>query len=84
MREPLWKLALNWGSIVIFLTLPLVVLAIHLYALTHPGWVYREKEADEFKYVLEFERNLAILVFGLAGLRSWETMRNGKIEGPKQ
>jgi hypothetical protein len=82
MNEPLWKTALNWGVISMFLTLPMVVFAIHLYALTHAGWIYREKMPDEFKYVLEFERNLAILVFGLAGLRTWEQLKNGKSPSP--
>lgn len=78
--EPLWKQTLNWGVIIAFLTLPLFMLLIHMYALTHQGWLYREKAEDEFHYIVEFERNLAILVFGLAGLRTWEVVKNGKQE----
>jgi hypothetical protein len=79
----MWKLALNWGVVVTFLTLPLVLMVIQLAIIAHPNWVSNpERHEDHFKYLIEFQRNLAILVFGLAGLRTWETIRNGapKIE----
>ena len=76
MKEPLWKTILNWGTVIVFLTLPLVVFTLHVYAKTHPGWILEGREG-EFKYVFEFQRNITVLVFGLAGLRTWEGIKNG-------
>jgi hypothetical protein len=79
MNEPLWKLILNFGTVITFLTLPLVLMTIQLYLLSHPDAIPNaEHYRDNFKYLSEFQRNLAILVFGLAGLRSWENIANGR------
>lgn len=88
MKEPIWKLALNWGAVITFLTLPLVIMVIQLYILSHPDIIKDpETHREHFKYLVEFQRNLAILVFGLAGLRTWETVRNGSsksVEKPNE
>jgi hypothetical protein len=77
-KEPTWKLFLNWGVVVTFLSLPLVLMTIQLYIIAHPDVIPDPtKYRDHFKYLIEFQRNLAILVFGLAGLRTWEQIRNG-------
>jgi len=83
MKEPLWKTILNWGTVIVFLTLPLVVFTLHVYAKTHPGWILEGREG-EFKYVFEFQRNITVLVFGLAGLRTWEGIKNGKDKHPHE
>lgn len=77
-REPGWKLLLNYGAITMFLTLPVVVMTVQLYALHNPTFLAKELPQEEFRHLLEFQRALAILVFGLAGLRTWETVSNGK------
>jgi hypothetical protein len=63
-----------------FLGMPVVITIIQLLALTFPGWLSKELPQTEFKYLYEFQRALAILVFGLSGLRTWEVVheRNGK------
>jgi len=78
MREEPWKTFLNWGAVVMFFAMPLIVLCIQLAALTFPNWLSQELPQTEFKYLYEFQRALAILVFGLAGLRTWEHVSNGK------
>jgi hypothetical protein len=87
-HEPYWKLALNWGAVVTFLTLPLIIMTIQLAILSHPDWIADPKQYEKnFNYLLEFQRNLAILVFGLAGLRSFEsyvTQKNGNQREEKQ
>jgi hypothetical protein len=82
MKEESWKTFLNWGAVIMFFAMPIVVLLIQLAALTWPGWLSQELPQTEFKYLYEFQRALAILVFGLAGLRTWEHVANGK-EKPK-
>jgi hypothetical protein len=83
VKEPLWRIVLNWGTIVTFLTLPLVVFIAQLYARTHPGWL-DTSNPEHFKYLLDFQRNLTILVFGLAGLKTYEQVKNGKQHGEEQ
>jgi hypothetical protein len=81
MNEPLWKLALNWGAVITFLTLPLLIMVIQLYVLSHPTWIPNpEKYADHFKHLSEFQRNLTVLVFGLAGLRTWEAIKSNGVK----
>jgi len=87
MKEPLWRLVLNWGTVITFLVLPLLILSVQVYANTHPGWwnwseqLKPEEHERRFQYINDFMRNLTILVFGLAGLRTWEQIKtngNGK------
>jgi hypothetical protein len=81
--EPLWKTVLNWGVIAMFFTMPLIVMCVQIYALSHPKWLSQQLPQSEFKHLIEFQRYLAFLVFGLSGLRTWEHMRNGKHNGAK-
>jgi hypothetical protein len=79
MNEPLWKLALNWGVVITFLSLPLVLMMTQLAIVSHPNWISDPQRYEKsFGYLSEFQRNLAILIFGLAGLHTWEQVRNGK------
>jgi hypothetical protein len=68
-----------------FLMTPVVITFLQIYALTHPGWLSKDLPATEFKYLYEFQRALAILVFGLAGLRTYEVVKekNGPRRKPK-
>jgi hypothetical protein len=84
-HEPYWKLALNWGAVITFLTLPLVLMTIQLAILSHPDWIVDPQRYEKnFSYLADFQRNLAILVFGLAGLRTWEQIKNGKTNHDKK
>jgi hypothetical protein len=85
MNDPLWKLVLNWGVVVTFLTLPLVLMTIQLAILSHPNWISDPQRYEKsFSYLLDFQRNLAILIFGLAGLHTWEQVKNGKTNHDKK
>jgi len=84
MKDPLWKTVLNWGTVITFLLLPLAILSLQVYANTHSGWwkwqdqLTPEQQAARYQYLNDFMRNLTMLVFGLAGLRTWESIKNGK------
>jgi hypothetical protein len=80
MKEEPWKHFLNWGAVIMFLGMPLLIMVVQLLALSFPGWLSKELPQSEFKYLYEFQRALAVLVFGLSGLRTWEVVheRNGK------
>jgi len=83
-KEPLWKVILNWGAVSTFLVLPLSIMLLQVYANTHPGWwkwheeLTPDQRMQRFTYLYDHMRNLTILVFGLAGLRTWEHITNGK------
>jgi len=79
VKDPLWKTVLNWGTVITFFTLPLFIMCVQLYAHTHPGWwTHAEGEQNRFQYLYDFMRNITLLVFGLAGLRTFENLKNGR------
>jgi hypothetical protein len=77
-KEEPWKTFLNWGVVSMFLGMPMLVMLVQLLALTFPGWLSKELPQTEFKYLYEFQRALAVLVFGLSGLRTWEVVHERK------
>lgn len=77
MKEQPWKTFLNWSAVCMFFGMPLLVLLIQLAALQFPNWLSQQLPQAEFKYLYEFQRALAILVFGLAGMNTWEHVKNG-------
>lgn len=80
VKDPMWKTVLNWGAVLAFFLLPITFFIVHLYALTHIGWLGKPLSGEEkydFSYVQNLQRDITFLVFGLAGLRSWEVIRNG-------
>lgn len=82
-QDPLWKTVLNWGAVITFLFLPLLIFSLQLWNWTHPGFFVLAdpvRVERNLEYLREFMRNITILVFGLAGLRTWENIKNGKIK----
>jgi hypothetical protein len=69
MKEPLWRAVLCWGSVIIFLTLPLVVLVIAITARMY-GWMGMDEHLKGYKFLGNFYQSVTALVFGLSGLRS--------------
>ena len=87
--EPRWRSLLCWGSVLTFLTLPMLVFGIAL-ASHRFGWGL-EEHIKEYKFLSGFYQSVTGLVFGLAGLRSLDRFvetkaanGNGKIISPKQ
>src|SRR5262252_7293006 len=90
MKDPLWKTVLNWGTVIVFLTLPIFIMSMQLYVNTHPGtwtWVEQgltpEQHNARFQYLYDFIRNVTVLVFGLAGLRTWENIKQNGVNNGK-
>lgn len=74
MKEPLWKTVLNWGAVLTFFLLPLTVFISQFTIFTDMA-----AQKDDLDYLKTFMTNITLLVFGLAGLRTWETIKaNGK------
>jgi hypothetical protein len=78
--DPLWRIILYWGTVISFFTLPLLVFSIHLALIGYPQILQGNapSHAGEFKYVFEFHRTLAALVFGLAGLHTGQVIAASK------
>jgi hypothetical protein len=75
VKDPSWRTSLCWGSVAIFLTLPMVILAL---ALTNKEF---EDHIREYKFLSNFYQSITALVFGLSGLRSFDKfveVKNGK------
>lgn len=72
--DPKWKNALNWGAVIAFFTVPLLFLLIHLVG-TLCGYTFSK---DDFGYLKDLQRNVTLLVASLAGLKTWEQIKNGK------
>jgi hypothetical protein len=78
MKEPLWRQVLCWGAVICFFLLPLTAFLIVVYGITvgSVGFL-SEEEFKFFKEFTPFEATLATLVFGLAGLNTWDKKING-------
>jgi len=87
MTEPLWRSVLCWGTVVTFLTLPLVIFILAL-ASREFGWTNFEQHIREYKFLGNFYQSVTALAFGLSGLRSLdrfvETKNGAAKEQPKQ
>ena len=79
MKDAKWRLVLQWGTVITFLTMPLIIFLL--------AFFNRDYEANirEFKFLGKFFESITALVFGLAGLRSVdkfvETRKNGNGNG---
>jgi hypothetical protein len=74
IREPIWRTVLNWTAVITFFVLPAILFVTQI-------WVYPnlEQEKAHLDYLREFMRNVTFLVFGLAGLKTWEVIKaNGR------
>lgn len=78
MSEPRWRTFLCWGSVILFLTLPLTILILRLIADSHPESSHWKDSLEEAKYIVPYFQSLTALVFGLAGLNVWDRKSNGK------
>jgi hypothetical protein len=70
--DPTWRTALCWGAVITFFVLPLVVFVTLFLSFTVPSWTLIKEELEAFKWVGTYENTLAALVFGLAGLNTWD------------
>jgi hypothetical protein len=75
MEEPAWRRVLCWGSVILFLSLPPTILILRLVSDSyHLRWA---ESIESAKYVVPYFTSLTGLVFGLAGLNTWDRL-NGK------
>jgi hypothetical protein len=71
-KEPRWRTVLCWGSTLIFLSLPPILLTLQI--LDH----LTERDIEVARAIGPFYWSLAGVVSALAGLGTWANIRNGK------
>ena len=71
-REPRWRTVLCWGSTLIFLSLPPVLLLLQI--LDH----LTERDIEVARAIGPFYWSIAGVVSALAGLGTLASIRNGK------
>jgi hypothetical protein len=79
MNEPRWRTVLCWSAVVTFFTAPLVVFVLHIVAV-EKQWNIGQRW-EEFSGIGAFYQIISTLVFGLAGLQSFDRFvqqKNGK------
>jgi fumarate reductase subunit D len=69
MAEPRWRLLLCWGTVITFLTMPMIVLVLAITSRIY-GWLGVEEHLKGYKFLGTFFQSVTALVFGLSGLRS--------------
>jgi Na+/citrate or Na+/malate symporter len=82
-KEPLWKTVLCWGSVVTFLTAPLIIFIMHIVSDENPAVFHFSQHMQEYKFLDRFYQIIAALIFGMAGLHSWDKRLNGKVSPPQ-
>lgn len=64
MKDPLWRVVLNWCAVITFFGAPLMIFLMHTFLpdfRTHIG---------EYAYLRGWFEHIVFLVFGLAGLHT--------------
>ena len=75
MNEPRWRTVLCWGAVITFLSVPLLVFILHLIS-DEVSWFHFSQHLSEYKFMVPFFQSITALVFGLAGLNSWDKRTN--------
>jgi hypothetical protein len=80
VQDPLWRKVLNWGAVTTFFTAPAIIFVLQIFSEeSWAPWIHFAKHLVEFKWLGNFYTSVTALVFGLAGLNSWDKrLSNGK------
>jgi hypothetical protein len=79
MHEPRWRALLCWGSVGIFLVLPLVIFSARLFGVPNIA-----ETVDASKFLLPYFQMITGLVFGLAGLNTVDRRFIGNGQSKKE
>jgi hypothetical protein len=76
MNEPRWRQVLCWGAVITFFSIPLIIFTLHVMAI-ELGWKFDDR-LEEFQGIMPVYQTVTALIFGLAGLNSFDRFTNGK------
>jgi hypothetical protein len=71
-KDPIWRVVLCWGSVVIFLGAPVSLLILQICDQLQPRDVEVAKSMSPMYFAI------AGVVASLAGLGTWQNIKNGK------
>jgi hypothetical protein len=78
-EEPLWRVALNWGCVFWFLSLPALVILSGVFSIE-----IFPPSSDALRFLSTFHFSVSALVAAMAGLNSFDKYKeNGKAEAKK-
>jgi len=77
---PPWRKFLCWAAVLTFFLFPMTFFVLEMLSFLTPLHNLSEQELANFKWMREYMMMLAGLVFGLAGLNSWDKRNGGKHE----
>jgi uncharacterized membrane protein len=78
--DPKWRTVLNWSAVITFFSAPFLIFILQIIGEQSP-WFKFEQHIKEFAWLGPFYTSVTALVFGLAGLNSWDR-RAPKNESP--
>jgi hypothetical protein len=71
-KDPIWRVVLCWGSVLIFLGAPMSLLLLQIFDHLQPRDVEVAKSMSPMYFAI------AGVVASLAGLGTWASIKNGK------
>jgi threonine/homoserine/homoserine lactone efflux protein len=78
-NEPLWRTILCWSAVIVFFALPLIVFVIQVFS----GAEARHQMLKDFDWLGNIYRTVTALLFGLAGLNSYDKRLNGRLQNER-
>lgn len=78
MGEPLWRKILCWGAVICFFLLPLTAFGLVIYDAFVSRQFLRPEDISNLKAFGTYQATLTALLFGLAGLNTWDRHNGGK------
>jgi hypothetical protein len=76
-KEPLWRQVLCWAAVISFFAIPTGFYFMQVICMLVPAWQITDAELKHFQWLGNYLRTLATLVFGLAGLNSFDSWKGG-------
>jgi hypothetical protein len=74
-KDPAWRVTLCWGSVLIFLGAPVFLLILQIVDHLNPQDIEVAKSMSPMYFAI------AAVVGGLAGLGTWQNIKNGRGNG---
>jgi hypothetical protein len=81
MKEPLWRSFLCWGVVISFFLLPTTAFVVVIFGVCRePTGMLTAEEINSLRAFTGYESTLAALLFGLAGLNTWDRHNGQKLQ----
>jgi ABC-type glycerol-3-phosphate transport system permease component len=72
LKTELWRQVLCWGTVITFLTAPFLIFILHIISDEFPESFHFSAHLQEYRFLDKFYQIISALVFGLAGLNTFD------------